>query len=169
MFCIVYLTVKNCDMEHTNPENLPKPVVEAQMLIRKPVHEVFNAFIDPEYTRNFWFTKSNGKLAAGKTLTWEWEMYGVSTDVYVRSIEENKRISIDWDQGSTQVDFIFEVRGETGTYVIIRQSGFTSEGTALLKELIDTTGGFTTVVDGLKAYLEHGINLNLVADKFAST
>lgn len=32
--------------------------------------------------------------------------------------------------------------------------------------IVDTTGGFTTVLDGLKAYLEHGIKLNLVEDKF---
>jgi len=30
----------------------------------------------------------------------------------------------------------------------------------------DSTGGFTTVLDGLKAFLEHNINLNLIADKF---
>jgi uncharacterized protein YndB with AHSA1/START domain len=34
---------------------------EAQMLIRKPVSEVFNAFIDPEKTKYFWFTKGSGK------------------------------------------------------------------------------------------------------------
>jgi hypothetical protein len=31
------------------------------------------------------------------------------------------------------------------------------------------TGGFTTVLDGLKAYLEYGIELNLVKDKFPNT
>ncbi len=35
---------------------------EAQMMIRKPVAEVFEAFIDPAITKNFWFTKGNGKL-----------------------------------------------------------------------------------------------------------
>jgi hypothetical protein len=30
----------------------------------------------------------------------------------------------------------------------------------------DNTGGFTTVLDGLKAFLEHNINLNLIMDKF---
>ncbi|RYY29539.1 MAG: polyketide cyclase [Chitinophagaceae bacterium] len=137
------------------------------MLIRKPVQQVFNAFIDPEYTKNFWFTKSSGKLEEGKTVIWEWEMYGVSTEVNVRIIEDNKRIAIDWEQAQTQVEFNFEAKSELSTYIIIRQSGFKSEGAALFKELIDTTGGFTTVVDGLKAYLEHGINLNLIADKFA--
>ena len=154
-------------MEQSGSKTSSNPVVEAQMLIRKPVQEVFNAFIDPEYTKNFWFTKSSGKLEEGKTVIWEWEMYGVSTEVDVRAIEDNKRIAIDWEQGQTQVEFNFEAKSELSTYIIIRQSGFKNEGTALFKELIDTTGGFTTVVDGLKAYLEHGINLNLIADKFA--
>ncbi len=35
-----------------------EPVVKAEMLIRKPVTEVFEAFIDPTITTNFWFTKS---------------------------------------------------------------------------------------------------------------
>ncbi|CEJ69228.1 hypothetical protein BN1195_01525 [Chryseobacterium oranimense G311] len=42
--------------------------VQAQMLIRKPVEDVFEAFINPEITTKFWFTKSTGKLEEGKTL-----------------------------------------------------------------------------------------------------
>jgi hypothetical protein len=32
--------------------------------------------------------------------------------------------------------------------------------------VLDATGGFTLLLAGLKAYLEHRIQLNLVADKF---
>ena len=32
------------------------PTVECQMMIRKPVSVVFQAFIDPEITTKFWFT-----------------------------------------------------------------------------------------------------------------
>lgn len=39
-----------------------KVTVEAQMMIRKPVAEVFEAFVDPEITVNFWFTKSSNRL-----------------------------------------------------------------------------------------------------------
>ena len=55
--------------------------VEAQMLIGKSVSTVFQAFIDPKITTNFWFTKSSGQLETGKTITWEWEMYGASTNL----------------------------------------------------------------------------------------
>ena len=39
------------------------PIAKAEMLIRKPVAEVFEAFVDPEITRKFWFS---GRLEAGK-------------------------------------------------------------------------------------------------------
>jgi uncharacterized protein YndB with AHSA1/START domain len=44
------------------------------MLIRKPVAEVFEAFVNPDITMKFWFTKSSGRLEAGKQVQWEWEM-----------------------------------------------------------------------------------------------
>lgn len=46
------------------------------------------------------------------------------------------------------------------------QYGFSQTGDNLLEGVKDSTGGFTTVLDGLKAFLEHSINLNLIADKF---
>jgi uncharacterized protein YndB with AHSA1/START domain len=36
------------------------------MLIRRPVAEVFDAFVDPKITSKFWFTKGSGKLEPGK-------------------------------------------------------------------------------------------------------
>jgi hypothetical protein len=95
-------------------------------------------------------------------------MYNVSTNVTVRNIIPNELITIDWGSPATTVDFIFQPMNEGTTYVVIKNYGFQSEGEELMKELINTTGGFTTVLDGLKAYMEHGINLNLIADKFPS-
>ncbi len=140
--------------------------VQAQMLIRKPVSKVFAAFIDPEITKNFWFTKSSGKLEEGKIVKWEWEMYNVSTNVVVKEIVQDKMISIDWSDPVTRVDFNFEDLGDGTTYVVIHNYGFKLEGEALISMVNDSTGGFTTVLDGLKAYIELNINLNLIADKF---
>ncbi|MDR6462345.1 SRPBCC family protein [Chryseobacterium sediminis] len=141
--------------------------VEAQMLIRKPVEDVFEAFINPEITTNFWFTKSTGKLEEGKTITWEWEMYGVKNVVNVLQIIPNQLIRTVWGDPSTNVDYEFKTM-EKGTLVIIKSYGFNQNGEDLLKVINDNTGGFTTVLDGCKAYLEHGINLRLIEDKFPS-
>ena len=40
------------------------PVAKAEMLIRKPVVEVFEAFVNPAVTTRFWFTKSSGRVEA---------------------------------------------------------------------------------------------------------
>jgi uncharacterized protein YndB with AHSA1/START domain len=140
--------------------------VEAQLLIRKPVTEVFEAFIDPELTKHFWFTKGSNRLEVGKTITWEWEMYNVSTKVFVKEILPNKKISIDWDEPATSVDFNFKELSDGSTYVTIKHYGFDKAGDELLQIMTDSTSGFTTVLDGLKAFLEHNIDLNLIADKF---
>jgi uncharacterized protein YndB with AHSA1/START domain len=139
--------------------------VQAQMLIRKPVEEVFEAFINPEVTTNFWFTKSTGKLEKGKTITWEWEMYNVKSDVLVHEVIPNQLIKTVWGDPAVHVDYEFREM-EKGTLVIIKSYGFSQTGDDLLKIINDNTGGFTTVLDGCKAYLEHGIKLNLIEDKF---
>lgn len=143
-----------------------KPTVKAQMLIRKPVAEVFEAMINPQITTNFWFTKSSGKLETGKILTWEWEMYGAVANVEVLEIIPQKKISFLWGDPATTVDFNFTIVSPETTYVEVETYGFTQTGDELITTIVDQTGGFTTVLDGMKAYLEHNLKLNLIADKF---
>lgn len=144
-----------------------EPVVKAEMNIRKPVDEVFAAFVDPEKTTKFWFTKSSGKLEFGNHIRWDWEMYGVSANVYVKQLEENKRILIEWEEpyGYSTVEWTFTPRNRYETFVSIINSGFQGEGDETVEQALDSMGGFTIVLCGLKAYLEHGISLNLIADK----
>lgn len=138
------------------------PVAKAEMLIRKPVKEVFEAFLDPAITAKFWFTKSSGRLKAGKRVRWEWEMYGAAADVDVKEIEENKRILIDF---GTTVEWMFTPRAENETFVTITNTGFQGDADDIVQQAIDSTEGFTIVLCGLKALLEHDIVLNLVGDK----
>lgn len=144
-----------------------KIFVQAQMLIRKPINEVFEAFINPEITTNFWFTKSSGKLVEGETILWEWEMYDAKSEVKVHQIIPNQHIKTTWGLFSNNVDYEFKEM-EKGTLVIIKSFGYSETGDELLSVINDNTGGFTTVLDGCKAYLEHGINLRLIEDKFPS-
>jgi uncharacterized protein YndB with AHSA1/START domain len=141
-----------------------KPVVKAEMLIRKPVEEVYEAFINPEITTKFWFTKSSGRLEEGKTIRWDWEIYGVGDELYVKELEQNKVIRIEWTDG-TRVDWLFTPRTDNQTFVSITNSGFSGNGDEMVNQAIDSMGGYTMVLSGLKAYLEHNIQLNLVADK----
>ncbi|HTF97170.1 MAG TPA: SRPBCC family protein [Cellvibrio sp.] len=145
-------------------ENTNSLVVEVQMLIRRPVAEVFEAFVNPEITTKFWFTKSSGRLEIGKIVRWDWEMYGVGDDVTVKEFEINKRLVIQWHSDSTYVEWNFEPRGDGATFVKVSNWGFSGEN--LVAQALDAKGGYSFVLSGLKAWLEHGIELNLVLDHF---
>ena len=141
-----------------------QPIVKAEMLIRRPVEAVYEAFINPEITTKFWFTKSSGRLEVGKTVRWDWEMYGVGDELVVKELELNKVIRIEWTDG-TQVEWLFTPRADNQTFVSITNYGFSGSGDEMVSQAIDSMGGYVMVLSGLKAYLEHNIQLNLVADK----
>jgi uncharacterized protein YndB with AHSA1/START domain len=102
------------------------PIGKVGMLIRKPVADVFEAFINPDITTKFWFTKSSGRLEVGKQIQWDWEMYDFSTRVTAKSIEPNRRIVIDWPRyGGLTTEWIFAPRGDDATFVSITHTGFT--------------------------------------------
>ena len=144
------------------------PITKTGMLIRKPVADVFEAFINPDITTKFWFTKGSGRLEVGKQIQWDWEMYGISIPVTAKAIEPNKRIAIDWpgSSGPTTVEWIFAPQTDGTTFVSITEAGFTGNGDELVKQVTGSTQGFSLVLAGLKAFLEHNVRLNLVADRF---
>ena len=144
------------------------PVAKAQMLIRKSAAEVFEAFINPEITKRFWFTKSTGRLEAGKEITWTWEMYNHSIQVIVKAIELNQRILVEWGHygDMTEVEWVFAPHKNDSTYVTITNSGFKGDGDKVVTDALDSKGGFTWVLAGLKALLEHNIELNAIVDAF---
>jgi len=141
------------------------PIAEAQMLIRKPVSEVFTAFVDPAVTTRFWFTKSSGKLESGKDVRWDWEMYGVSASVRVKVVDSNKRILVEWGDPPRVVEWLFDPRPDGTTLVSISERGFRGSDDEVIAQALDSRGGFTIVLAGLKAMLEHDVALNLVADQ----
>jgi uncharacterized protein YndB with AHSA1/START domain len=144
------------------------PIMKTGMLIRKPIADVFEAFINPDITPKFWFTKCSGRLEVGKQVQWDWEMYGISIAVTAKAIEPNQRIVMEWPgySGLTTVEWMFAPQKDGTTFVSITEAGFTGDGDELVKQVTDSTQGFSLVLAGLKALLEHKVRLNLVADRY---
>ena len=144
------------------------PIMNTAMLIRRPVEDVFEAFVNPDITAQFWFTKSSGRLEAGKQVQWDWEMYNISVPVTVKTVEPNRRIVIEWPgySGTSTVEWVFSPQKDGTTFVSITESGYTGSGDELVKQVTDSTQGFSLVLAGAKALLEHNIKLNLVPDRY---
>lgn len=147
-----------------NPDN---HFAEAAMLIRKPISEVFGAFIDPAITTKIWFTHSSGKLEEGKSVDWTWKMFDHTVSVLVKKILPQEKIIIQWGKDpEALVEWAFKSLKTDQTFVTITNRGFKGDQEALISQIRDATGGFTWVLAGLKAYLEYGIELNLIADRY---
>ena len=148
-----------------SPET-PAYEATASMLIRRPVDRVFDAIVNPAVTTRFWFTKSSGKLEKGARVQWDWEMYGVSAQVHVVAVEPQQRIVVEWSsmgQPATTVEWQFAPRAQ-GTYVTVTNRGFRGTTDEIVRAVIDSTSGFSFHLAGLKALLEHDLELNLTGD-----
>jgi uncharacterized protein YndB with AHSA1/START domain len=95
-------------------------------------------------------------------------MYGFSLSVMTHVLQENKKIVIEWGHPdeSTLVEWIFTSMNENETFVSITNSGFKGDSDKIIDQVRNSTEGFTLVLAGAKAYLEHNIQLNLVLDRF---
>lgn len=156
------------NMEETYRSQL-NPTAQTGMLIRKPASEVYEAFVSPEAITNFWFTRSTGRLEKGKSLEWIWDMYKISSKVLVKDLVPDKKIEIEWGaegQSRTRVEWSFEEVEGGYTFVQIVMDGFSGEEYSIQKMVVDSASGFCWVLAGAKAWLEFGIRLNLVGDRF---
>lgn len=143
-----------------------QPTVHASTLIRRTPAEVFAAFVDPDVTTRFWFSRSSGRLEPGGSVRWEWEMYGVSSTVRVVGYVENESLALRWDgDDDLHTTFGFTAH-ELGTVVTVTETRPAATAEEAIAFVSDSTGGYTTALCAAKALLEHGIELNAVGDKF---
>jgi uncharacterized protein YndB with AHSA1/START domain len=143
-------------------------VAKAEMLIRSPVSKVFEAFVDPAITSKFWFSRGSARLEAGQSVRWHWEMYGFSAEATVKALEPNKRILVEWSAygAPTDIEWVFTARSDGTTFVSITNSGFRGSPREIANLAVGSTEGFSFVLAGAKALLEHDVLLNLVPDRF---
>lgn len=149
-------------------KNITQPAAKAEMLIRKPVQEVFEAMVNPDITSKFWYTKGSGRLDSGKDVRWDWEMYGASVELCAHEIRKNKFIAFNWASqgGTTSVEMSFKPHGHDATFLSITEKGWDAADEKMPGYIVGQTEGWTMVLAALKAFLELNVVLPLVADRF---
>jgi len=131
--------------------------------------DVFDAFADAEKMSRFWFTRKDDGLEEGRTVTFYMGPGegAFSFDVQVRAINEPHRIVIEWvgpDGFATQVTWSFDESGDGDTILTIEETGFGGSEETMIARALDSTGGFNQVIIAAKAFIEHGVSVNVVAD-----
>ncbi|MET0417549.1 MAG: SRPBCC domain-containing protein [Actinoplanes sp.] len=138
------------------------PVVDVDMLIRRPAADAYEAFADPDRIRRFWLASSSGRLEEGALVHWVFKVAGAETDVEVVAAKPGQLLDLRWD-GAQPLRITFEDRGDA-CVVGIRVTDFGGDEPAAVAA--ESMSGFTLVLASLKQYLEHGVEGDLMYDKF---
>jgi uncharacterized protein YndB with AHSA1/START domain len=136
-------------------------IAKASMLIRRPVAEVFDAFVNPDTITKFWLESATGPLAMGARVGWRFMVPGATETVTVTSLEDQRRIAFEWSNGN-RVNLGFEALGNGATRLAVEVTGLEDESAAM-----NATEGFSIVLCDLKTLLESGRSAGLVRDKAA--
>ena len=90
-------------------------------------------------------------------------MYNISIPVTAKIIEPDKRIVIEWPgySGPTGVQWTFARQEDDTTFVSITEAGFIGDGDELVKQVTDSTQGFTLVLAASKRSLSTTSDLTL--------
>ena len=149
---------------HGNKMGKPikNPIAKVSQLIRCPVTDAFDAFVDPGRITQFWLTATSAPLIEGADATWQFMVPGATERTRVTESKRPHRIAFDWSDGtSVRLDFEEPRAGET--QVAVEVTGFA--GGDAVEQALNATEGFAIVLCDLKTLLESGRSANLVRDK----
>lgn len=146
------------------PEKLE---INVAMQIQKPIHEVFEAIINPEKMSNYFISESTGIMEEGKNLLWKFPEFDIECPVRVDKIEKDKYVSYYWGNAGFElfVEITLTEKENNSTLVSISEKSRNNDEDGI-KWLSGNSFGWSNFLACLKAYLEYGINLRKGAFDF---
>ena len=134
--------------------------INVAMQIQKPMHEVFEAIVNPEKMTHYFISESTGRMEEGKNLIWKFPEFDFECPVRVGKIEQDKYISYYWENSGKEllVEITLSESLNGSTLVSISEKEM-ENNEAGLKWLSGNSFGWSNFLACLKAYLEYGINL----------
>jgi uncharacterized protein YndB with AHSA1/START domain len=139
---------------------LMKLQVKVEKKISKPIHEVFEAIVNPEKMSNYFISSASSQLEEGKTIIWRWDDVGAELPITVKKVDKNNFISFLWSASGikTSVEINLTSLNDDTTLVIVHEDGWESDEEGI-KRFGQQTQGWVDMGTCLQAYLEFGINL----------
>jgi len=146
---------------------MEKITAKASIQIRKPIHEVFEAIVDPNKMSHYFIKGSTGRLETGRTVQWTFPEFPDSFPVTGKTIEADSYISFDWSGGTAGqlVEIHLSTYDDSATVVKITEHEMNNDQDGILI-MMRQTEGWANFLACLKAYLEYGINLRTGAFDF---
>jgi uncharacterized protein YndB with AHSA1/START domain len=141
--------------------------IEVAMQIQKPVHQVFDAIINPDTMSYYFISKSTGMMEEGSELIWNFPEFEMDCPVRVGKIIKDKYISFYWlvDEIELLVEMTLTEKENNSTLVTITEKSRDNDLKGL-KWLSGNSFGWANFLTCLKGYLEYRIKLRKGAFDF---
>ena len=141
------------------------PNYKVWMIVNRPVHEVFEAVADPKQLSAYFTTGgAQGRLEAGKTVTWDFHDFPGAFPVHVKEVVPDEKIVFEWQAGepgaeqAITVTMTFTAVEDGRTKVEVAETGW-SDSDAGVKASYGNCMGWAQMLAALKMWAEHRINL----------
>lgn len=135
--------------------------IKVSIQIQKPIHDVFEAIVDPVKMANYFISTSTGRMEEGQKLIWQFPEFVMDIPVRVGKVETDKYVSFYWPGEDGEELFVeMHLKAEENHSTIITVTEKEKQNDAAgIKWLQGNTEGWTNFLACMKAYLEYGINL----------
>ena len=134
--------------------------VKTQLEIGRPVHQVFEAIVDPKKMSHYFISSGQGRMQTGKTVHWKFDTGGGGLDVRVERIKPDRFVSFFWSASGVENHVAMKLApiGQRGTLVKVSESEWPLNEKGMAR-CLEQTSGWMHFLCCMKAYLEYGINL----------
>jgi uncharacterized protein YndB with AHSA1/START domain len=133
--------------------------IKTGIQIQKPVHEVFEAIVDPSKMSNYFISYGSGRMETGVKLTWRFPEFDTDISVRVGEVRKDEYVSYYWDNDKNEmfVEMTLTPKGNDTVVKVTEKSALNDE--TGIKWLKGNTEGWANFLACLKAWLDHGIHL----------
>ena len=141
--------------------------IKTVLQIFKPVHEVFEAIVNPAEMSNYFISTGSGRMEEGRKLIWQFPEFDSDFPIRVVKVIPDKYISYYWN--IDDIELLVEMTLapiESNTTLVSVTEKSRENDEAGINWLKGNTEGWANFLACLKAYLEYGINLRKGAFDF---
>ena len=137
-----------------------KLIINTSITIRKPIHEVFDAIVNPEKMVHYFISESSGKMESGKVIQWKFPEFEIVFPIKVLQVVENQLISYSWEINNQDLTVEIKLEEKSNQHTLIQISEAEMDNNEQgINWLKGNTEGWANFLACLKAYLEFGIKL----------
>lgn len=150
--------------EDLNPNLLR---IKAAIQIQKPIHEVFEAIVNPEIMVNYFISYGSDRMEEEKEVIWRFPEFEDNVPIRISKIEKDKYISFYWDNEDKELFAEIQLESGKDNSTIVRATEKSMENNeAGIAWLTGNTEGWANFLACMKAWLEYGVHLRKGAFDF---